>query len=195
MPNTPYSIQDQDGNTFQVYVYPDRRLKKSARWTHKDEKTIIVRVPYRMPRQDMDTLLEDVRSQLGKMRKPAHGRTDDDLQTRAEYINHKYFNGEITWHSIRWVGNMRNRLGSCTNGGVTDGNIRISDRIRDWPQWVVDYVIAHELAHRVHNSHGTEFWGFLRSAFPFTDKAIGFIQGVGYATKETLNMGEEMDDA
>ena len=188
MPNTPYSIQDQEGNQLDVFVYPDRRLKKSARWVRKDEKTIVVRIPYRMARQNMDTLLDDVRRQLGKMRKPARRRTDDDLQHRADTVNQKYFNGTITWNSIRWVSNMRNRLGSCTNGGVTDGNIRISDRIHDWPQWVVDYVIAHELAHRVHSDHGGEFWGYLRSAYPFVDKAIGFIEGIGYATKETLNL-------
>jgi len=194
MANTSYSLQDQDGNTFEVFVYPDRRLKKSARWVRKDEKTIVVRVPYRMPRQNMDTLLDDVRRQLGKMRKPARRRTDDDLQARAEIVNLKYFNGAISWSSIRWVSNMRNRLGSCTNGGPTDGHIRVSDRIHDWPQWVIDYVIAHELAHRAHGDHSAEFWGYLRSAYPFTDKAVGFIEGVSHASKETLNIDEAGDE-
>ena len=190
MANTPYEIKDKDGNSFEVFVYPDRRLKKSARWVRKDEKTIVVRVPYRMPRQNMDTLLDDVRKQLAKMRKPARRRTDADLQERATAINNQYFGGRIKWNSIRWVGNMRNRLGSCTNGGSTDGHIRISDRIYEWPQWVVDYVIAHELAHRVHSDHSPEFWEFLESAYPNTHKAIGFIDGVSFATHENFGPSE-----
>ncbi len=188
----PYLIQDPEGNTYKVYVYPDRRLKKSARWTRKEGETIEVRIPYRMPRQEIGPLLESIQKHLGRTR-AAERRTDIDLQERAVHINQRYFNGAITWSSIRWVANMRNRLGSCTNGGATDGHIRISERIRDWPQWVVDYVIAHELAHRVHNDHSPSFWAFLKEAFPQTERAIGFIRGVAHATHEKIAMDGELE--
>ena len=89
--------------------------------------------------------------------------------------------GAIEWMAIRWVGNMTTRLGSCTNGGPTDGHIRISDKIKTWPQWVVDYIVAHELAHRIHPNHSADFWEFLMAAYPLTERARGFIQGVGFA--------------
>jgi hypothetical protein len=75
---------------------------------------------------------------------------------------------------------MNSRLGSCTNGGSTDGHIRISDKIKGWPQWVIDYVIAHELVHRLHADHSKSFWKTLMEAYPKTERARGFIQGVGF---------------
>ena len=76
---------------------------------------------------------------------------------------------------------MQSRLGSCTRGGATDGHIRISSRIKDWPDWVIDYVIAHELLHRKHPNHSPTFWSELKHAFPLTERARGFIHGAGFA--------------
>lgn len=181
-----HTIYDPEGKPITVQIQPDRRLRKSVRWTRNEEGGIILRVPYRTSRQSIGHILEEITRQLKRQRK-RRGRTDDDLQTRADYINRKCFKGEIEWASIRWTTNMQNRLGSCTNGGSTDGHIRISERIRSWPQWVIDYVIAHELAHRRHSHHGPEFWAYLRAAYPQTERALGFIQGVGFAQHETFN--------
>jgi hypothetical protein len=100
---------------------------------------------------------------------------------RAQQINRTYFNGVIRFEAIRWVGNMNTRLGSCTNGGPTDGHIRLSDKIQGWPDWVVDYIIAHELAHRAHPNHSADFWTYLETHYPLTERARGFIQGVGFS--------------
>jgi len=72
-------------------------------------------------------------------------------------------------------------LGSCSNGGTTDGHIRISEKIKRWPQWVVDYVIAHEMVHRLHPDHSVDFWHTLKEGYPLTERARGFIRGVGFA--------------
>ena len=48
--------------------------------------------------------------------------------------------------SVRWVTNQNGRWGSCT---PADRTIRISHRIQDMPDWVIDYVLLHELAHLV----------------------------------------------
>ena len=82
---------------------------------------------------------------------------------------------------------MRKRLGSCTTGGPTDGDIRISDRIRGWPQWGIEYVVAHELAHRKHANHSKEFWTYL-SRYPKAERARGFIMGIAF------QLGEDADD-
>jgi predicted metal-dependent hydrolase len=161
-------------------------LKKSARWRLR-EGEILLRVPYHLPKRELGHLLDDVAKSLDRLRnRAANARTDDDLQARAIYINHTCFRGELTWQAIRWVDNMRARLGSCTNGGSTDGHIRISERIRHWPEWVVDYVIAHELAHRRYPNHSPDFWGYLREAYPLTERARGFIMGVAFAQGEVL---------
>lgn len=180
MADHKYLIKDHAGKQVEVWVRPDKRLKKFSRWERQKDGSILLRIPYRLPKRQIGDLLDQVAIQLVSQKEKAERRTDAELQQRAEVINQKYFRGKIQWQAIRWVGNMEKRLGSCTNGGPTDGHIRISRKIKNWPQWVVDYVIAHELVHRVHNNHSRDFWDMLSKGYPLTERARGFIKGVGY---------------
>lgn len=172
--------QVTDGpHTLSVEVTTDKRLRKSARWTLKQD-TIQVRVPSHLSADAIDRLLDDIVDRVLKQRARARKQNDIDLEQRARAINRQYFDNELQWHTIRWVGNMQRRLGSCTEGGSTDGDIRISDRIKLWPPYVVDYIIAHELAHRKYPNHSAAFWDYL-ARYPQTERARGFIDGVAYA--------------
>jgi len=175
------NLTNPQGKTIPVIIRRDKRLKKTLRWAPEPDGSILVRVPLRYPKRQFKGLLRDVETQLAKQKKKSKGRTEAGLQTRAEEINRQYFRGGLSWEAIRWVDNMSTRLGSCTSGGSTDGHIRISAKIKDWPDWVVDYVIAHELAHRKHPRHGKIFWDYMHAHFPRTEEARGFIKGVGYA--------------
>ncbi|NDJ51983.1 MAG: M48 family metallopeptidase [Chloroflexi bacterium] len=185
-----FNIQDADGTSLAVRVRRDKRLKKSARWTRErlddGSEEVLLRIPLRMPNSYISDLLTDIEKQIHKPVELGKRRTDEDLQQRAEEINRKHFKGAIQWNAIRWVSNMNSRLGSCTNGGPTDGHIRISEKIKTWPDWVVDYVIAHELAHRVHANHSKAFWSYLEEAYPLTERARGFIQGIGFAQGQPI---------
>ena len=156
----------------------------------QSDGSVLLRVPARLPRQALDGLLTQLPGMLEQQENLAARRTDAELQARAEQINRKYFNGQIRWEAIRWVDNMQQRLGSCTRGGATDGHIRISSRMRNWPDWVVDYVIAHELLHRRYPNHSAEFKEELKRAYPFTERAQGFIEGVGFAQGQPLEDDE-----
>ncbi len=166
-------------HTLVVEVTRDQRLKKSVRWTLKQE-TIEVRAPANLPPKQLEKLLDDIVARVLKQRARARNQNDSDLETRAREINQRYFDDALQWHTIRWVSNMEKRLGSCTSGGSTDGDIRISDRIKAWPRYVVDYIIAHELAHRKYPNHSPDFWDFL-AQYPHTERARGFIDGIAYA--------------
>lgn len=189
MADQKFILEDTDNKKVTVLVRRDRRLKKSSRWAWQTDGTVLLRIPSRFPKQHIGVLLDQVSTQLHKQSRMAERRTDTELQLRAEQINKKYFGGRITWRAIRWVSNMGDRLGSCTAGGTTDGHIRISDKIKRWPDWVVDYVIAHELVHRLHNDHSPAFWETLKQGYPLTERARGFIKGVGFA--EGQNFEEE----
>jgi predicted metal-dependent hydrolase len=52
------------------------------------------------------------------------------------------------------VRDPRSRWGSCGN----DSGIMYSWRLVMAPPEVMDYVVAHEVAHRVHMNHGRKFW-------------------------------------
>jgi predicted metal-dependent hydrolase len=176
-----YNLQLANGDVIQLTIRSDKRLKKTARWHRQPDGSLLVRIPHRYPKKKIPELVETIKGQLETQKKRSRRRTDADLQARARYINKTFFDGKISWEAIRWVPPMKTRLGSCTTGGPTDGHIRISEEIREWPQWVVDYIIAHELAHRLHPNHSKAYWDTLKNAYPDTDRARGFVQGVLYA--------------
>ncbi len=184
--------QVKDGpHTLAVEVSRDRRLRTSARWTLHDQ-TIRVRVPLALDARQVDRLLDDIFARVLKQRASARRRGDADLERRAQALNTRYFGGELQWHSIRWVSTMQHRLGSCTTGGATDGDIRISERLKTWPDYVLDYVIAHELAHRKHPNHSPAFWDYL-SRYPHAERARGFIEGVTFAEGTGSEGGHDAD--
>ncbi|MFN2145590.1 MAG: M48 family metallopeptidase [Anaerolineales bacterium] len=180
------TLKLDSGEEVAVTIRRDKRLKKTARWQREPDGGILLRIPYRSPRANLPGLLDSIRKQLNTQKKRATRRTDGDLQERAKFINRTCFDGRIQWEAIRWVKPMKTRLGSCTTGGPTDGHIRISEEIKSWPQWVVDYIIAHELAHRLHPDHSPAFWETLRRAYPRTEQARGFVKGMMHAQGRTL---------
>ena len=63
----------------------------------------------------------------------------------------------------RWaLSSARTRWGSCG----PDGAIRLNWRLVHFPAEVVDYVIAHELAHLIELNHGPRFWAVVERLFP-----------------------------
>ena len=184
--NERLQAEPGDEPAIQVEVVRDGRLRTRIHWEWNGDQ-VRVRAPRRVPQRELDRLVAEIVQEVKQKRARVRARADADLEAQARQINEKYFGGEIQWHSIRWVSNMRKRLGSCTNGGPTDGDIRISDRIKGWPPWVTDYVIAHELAHRKYPNHSKAFWAYLHR-YPRAERARGFIIGVAF------QLGEDADD-
>jgi hypothetical protein len=176
-----YQVKTKRGEQVIVNLKRDKRLTKTSRWERMPDGSLLLRIPFRLPRYRVAALLEQIANQVDQAPEVRPGRTDAELHQRALQINQKCFKGTIQWNAIRWVSNMQARIGSCTRGGPTDGQIRISEKIKDWPGWVIDYVIAHELMHRKHPNHSAAFWRELRTAYPLTDQARGFIQGLSFA--------------
>ncbi|MDJ0924085.1 MAG: M48 family metallopeptidase [Acidimicrobiia bacterium] len=70
---------------------------------------------------------------------------------------------------------QRSRWGSCT---PADGRIRISNRLADYPPWVLDYVIVHELAHLAEPNHSPTFWQLV-DRYPLSERARGYLIAKG----------------
>ena len=105
---------------------------------------------------------------------------DGELSARAERLAAAYLPGGIRPSSISWVTNQGSRWGSCT---PTTRAIRLSHRLQGMPEWVIDYVVVHELAHLVVAGHGPDFWAIV-AAYPHTERARGFLHGVAYRDAE-----------
>lgn len=102
---------------------------------------------------------------------------DAELAERAEQLSQRYLKGRAQPDSVRWVTNQQSRWGSCT---PSVGSIRISHRLQGMPEYVLDYVLLHELAHLLVPGHGSAFWKLL-AEYPSTERARGFLEGVAAA--------------
>ncbi|MFN7645399.1 MAG: YgjP-like metallopeptidase domain-containing protein [Burkholderiales bacterium] len=68
----------------------------------------------------------------------------------------------------RWrLSSARTRWGSC----APDGSIRLNWRLVHFPIEIVDYVIAHELAHLNEMNHGPRFWATVQTLLPEFESA------------------------
>jgi hypothetical protein len=105
--------------------------------------------------------------------------SDDELLERAERLSKTYLGGKATPASVRWVDTMRTRWGSCT---PVDRSIRISRRLCGMPEYVVDYVLLHELIHLLVPGHGPAFHAEL-AKYPQLDRAEGFLEGISAASR------------
>jgi predicted metal-dependent hydrolase len=139
-----------------------RRKSVSARIV---DGRIVVRMPQWMSAAQEAEYVASLTAKLERQR----GATAVDLPQRAALLAGRYELPEPS--SIRFVSNQAHRWGSCT---PSSGEIRISDRIAGFPDWVLDAVIVHELAHLVHRHHGPEFWA-LANRYPKTERAYGFL--------------------
>jgi predicted metal-dependent hydrolase len=69
------------------------------------------------------------------------------------------------------------RWGSCSS----DGNLSFSWRIMMAPPAVIDYLVAHEVAHLKEMNHGPKFWKLCRTLCPRTDEAKAWLKRNGSA--------------
>ncbi|MGI6368071.1 MAG: M48 family metallopeptidase [Anaerolineae bacterium] len=152
-----------------------RRIKTvSARLVRSD--LLEVRAPAAMSDAELEPIIAELwqRAQRRRGQQQAF-RSDQGLQRRAEQLNARYFGGRLQWQSIRYVPNGSRMLGSCT---PANGTLRIAERLAHAPQFVLDYVIIHELAHLIEANHSPRFWELVYR-FKMAERARGFLMAWG----------------
>ena len=135
---------------------------------------LVVRAPARMSDRELAPIIEKLQKRLRKKTNRIP-KTDEDLEAMAQQLNQTYFSGRLKWQSIRYVTNQNRRFGSCT---PSLGTIRLSDRLASMPDWVLKYVIVHELAHLEEANHGPNFWALV-NRYPLTERARGYLMAIG----------------
>lgn len=90
-------------------------------------------------------------------------------QARAQLVPRVHDKaGRVAQHvSCISVRDTRSRWGSCGVGG----RLNFSWRLIMAPEFVLDYVVAHEVAHLVRRDHGPDFWRLAESLCPHMDEA------------------------
>lgn len=95
--------------------------------------------------------------------------------TRSDYLKHKqaartliveridYFN-QIYKCPIRRIAirNQKTRWGSCSR----KGNLNFNFKMMFLPQYLIDYIVVHELCHLTHMNHSKKFWELVAKVIP-----------------------------
>jgi predicted metal-dependent hydrolase len=150
--------------------------------------TLVVMIPAKMTRAEEKHWVAEMQRKLRRIEsKPALPvkASDEVLLARCAQLSAKYLDDDATPASVRWVPPMRTRWASCT---PVDATIRVSERLRDVPSWVLDYVLVHELAHLRVAGHNAAFWALVQR-YPKAERAIGYLEGLSAAAG--LNIAAE----
>lgn len=96
------------------------------------------------------------------------------VERRARELGVSYAHARIVDNRYRW--------GSCT---VRD-NVNLNWRLIKAPMFVIDYVIAHELAHLIEANHTPRFWNIVRTQAPTMAKARAWLKEHGQILEEDV---------
>lgn len=163
-PAPPVTVPVAPDDPFTIEVVRSARRKRTV-GAQLLSGVLRVTVPTWMSRAEVEMWTEKMAASF--RRKLSADRID--LTDRATTLARRYQLPRP--RDIRWADDMVTRWGSCT---TTTGHIRISTRLAAFPDWVIDYVIVHELAHLEVAGHGPDFWR-LAHRYPKAERAIGYL--------------------
>jgi predicted metal-dependent hydrolase len=160
------------GGTSRVEVRRSARRRRTVSAYREGDRTVVL-LPARMSAAEeqrwVGVMLDKLAAQESR-RMPG----DTELAARAGRLSEQYLRGRAVPDTVRWVTNQNSRWGSCT---PAEGSIRLSHRLQGMPEYVIDYVLLHELAHLLVPGHGPSFWKLLEG-YPRTERARGYLEGV-----------------
>jgi predicted metal-dependent hydrolase len=163
------------GGAVKIEVVRSPRRRKTIT-AERRNGAVVVRLPAGLSRAEERRWVDRMVTRLEERDRTERLNAGRHLRRAAERINRELFAGRLRWRSIRYVANQRDRYGSCT---PDDGTIRISHRVAEYPQWVRDYVVTHELAHLVEPGHTARFYRMV-DRYPYAERARGFLIAKGW---------------
>jgi len=169
----PLDVPGAEEQFSRVEVRRSARRRKTISAEILDD-VLVISMPERMSRAEEHEWVTRMTARMSERRRRDRLNGTDALERRAVELADGYVDG-VRPQGIAWVTNQRSRWGSCT---PDDGTIRLSLALADYPAWVRDYVIVHELAHLLVPDHSKGFWSIV-NRFPLTERARGFLIAKG----------------
>lgn len=165
----------------EVEIRASTRRKKTGA-AHWSGSRIVVQIPARVRGRERAAFVDELVERLLTQR-PQVNTGDAALEERARVLAELYLHG-VEPTSVRWVSNQHSRWASCS---PVSGEIRVSSRLRQCPEWVIDAVLVHELSHLIEADHSPAFYA-LANRHPRQDESALFLEG--YA----LGLGLRLED-
>lgn len=131
----------------------------------------IVRVsmPAWMSKADEERYVAELVGRLE--RREQRGRLD--IAARAATLSRRYDLPVAA--SVEWMPDRKTQWATCT---VNTRAIHVAERVANFPAWVLDYVLVHELAHLAEPNHSARFWAMVLR-YPRAERARGFLIAKG----------------
>ena len=159
-----------------------RSRRKTISLEIKKDCRVVLRVPNRMPKRDIVRFLNEKQSwleenyakmvQRNKVRMAAKAKyhlSDSKIHELAEQavevvpkrVAHYAARMGVTYGRIT-IRHQRTRWGSCSS----NGNLNFNCLLMLAPPEVLDYVVVHELCHRLEMNHSPRFWAQVERVLP-----------------------------
>ena len=134
---------------------------------------VIVRAPKRLSAAEIDRFVQSKRSwiegHLANLPAPQPKFTQAQIEALAqkalavipERVRHFAPIVGVTYGRIT-IRNQRSRWGSCSG----KGNLNFNCLLMLTPDHVIDYVVVHELCHRLEMNHSPKFWAQVERVLP-----------------------------
>ncbi len=162
-----------DDTTLTVQVERKRVKNVNARLC---EQTMIVSAPLEMQDAELHPIIVELGRRLLRRVHARRVNAGEDALALARRVAARFPRPPEVAQAI-FVTTQESRWGSYSAATRT---IRLNAALRPMPRWVLEAVVAHELAHVTHLDHSPAFWALLRRVCPETDRARAFLAGVSW---------------
>jgi hypothetical protein len=169
--SAPVQDTQESGPEVEVRISKRRKKTSEAKWVGG---RIVVSLPAHLDVESRQKTIDWLVERLLTRHRLQSGLDDAGLLARAIDLSDRYLVGARP-ASVRWVTNQTARWGSCS---YYSGHIRVSHRLRVVPEWVLDSVLVHEVAHLTYPDHSRAFHK-LAGAYPRHKEAGVFLAGYG----------------
>ena len=173
---TQVTIEPPQFDRPEVEIRASTRRKKTGN-AHWSGSRIVVQIPARVRGRERRDFVDELVERL-LVQRPQNAGGDGALEERARELAEQYNDG-IMPSSVRWVNNQQARWASCSPGSR---EIRVSSRLRQCPDWVIDAVLVHELAHLQEADHSATFYALANRHPRQSDSGLfldGYALGLG----------------
>ncbi|NNJ13090.1 M48 family metallopeptidase [Chloroflexales bacterium ZM16-3] len=176
MPNEFPNTITIDG--VEIHLRVERKAVKNVN-ARMGEGSMQVSIPQRLERVEAMRIIDELARRLLRRQRARQINREVDAAALARRVALR-FPKPPEVQSVEFTTITSSCWGSYSS---RTRSIRLSAALRHMPPWVLEAVVAHELAHAIHPNHSPAFWALLRSVYPDTDRARAFLEGVTWLAR------------
>ncbi|MGC8710285.1 MAG: M48 family metallopeptidase [Candidatus Micrarchaeia archaeon] len=165
------AIHFYDGQEFDLYgdhfkiVIEEHHIKRTRASFHGN--IILIKIPIGIGEEEKEVIVSK------RSRRLISRLLLDKITNKVRDIGERSFGLQVNKVAIR---STSSRWGSCN---VRSRNIHINFLLLFAPEWILDYVIIHEIAHIKEPNHSERFWAIVSQAFPRYKEAVVWLRKNG----------------